>query len=167
MGRKKKNELEEANPPSRFKILCEQYRLLNGHLSIKELADKLGEYSQPRLSDFETRAEGPPLEMVEKYANYFKLKNKERFDFYLAALEASEKTKELDFSEIAPSFLDIFRKYLALILSNNRVGSLLNDEGVTIMAKSDERNPYYSLVTTWDKLKHDLEKLIEESVKTP
>jgi len=124
-----------------------------------------GKYTQPLLSQFETRAEGPPLEIVEKYATFFKLKNRERFDFYLAALEASEKTKELDFSKIASSFLDIYRKYLALILSNSRVGSLLNDDKVTIIAQSDEKNLYYPLVSTWDKLKQDLEILIDESIK--
>ena len=108
-----------AKSTSKFKDLCDMYRFRHGRLSIDALAKELSEkydvkYTQPLLSGLENRKEGPPLEMVERYANFFNLKNKERFDFYLAALEASEKTEKLDFSEIDPFFWICFVNFLHL-----------------------------------------------------
>ena len=123
MGRKIKDSWGENMPPSRFKCLCEKYRIDNGHLSITMFAEKLGEYKQSTLSHYETRAKGPPLELVEKYAHFFKLENKSRFDFFLAAIEASDEIV-IDSSTISPFFREMFQKFLALTLSNVRVGKI-------------------------------------------
>lgn len=164
MGRKKKEASEQVNPPSRFKCLCMKLRIDN-NLSIKELAEKLGDYYQSRLSQFETRPEGPPLEIVEKYANYFELKNKERFDFYLAALESSEEINDLNLRKIVPSFLDVFRKFLAFILSDQEVDLILNAKQKDPDFFLDSRNPYNELVNTWTSLEYGFTKFIEEGSK--
>jgi len=167
MGRPKKNGLEQSNPPSRFKTLCDKYRLLNGRLSIKELAEKLGgKYNQPILSQYETQAKGPPLEIVEKYADFFDLKNEDRFDFYLAALEASKKTEKLDFSKIDLSFLIMFRKFLAFILSDQDVGFIFKVCEVNAGYYSQEQDKECEvLFSAWKSLKSSFTNFIKEATK--
>jgi transcriptional regulator with XRE-family HTH domain len=124
MGRKLKNASGQDKPPSRFKILCGTYRLNyeKGHLSMTEFAEKLGGYKQSTLSQIENRAEGPPVELVQNYADFFKLENEKRLDFFLAALEASNKIG-INCTKISPICRDSllkFRNYSVLWAIKNQ-----------------------------------------------
>ena len=140
----------------------------------KELNEKYGKkYFQSLLSNFEGQ-EGPSLEIVEIYADYFKLKNEERFDFFLVALEISEKTEEIEFSKIDPIFLDMFRKFLAFILSDQDVGFILGVDKkyphyFTSLIKNDNINwykkNYGDLLNQWRFFFPRFDDFMAEAVK--
>jgi hypothetical protein len=117
--------------------------------------------SQSRLSQFETRPEGPPLEIVKEYAEFFKLKGEARFDFFLAALEASDPI-EIDILKVHPIFQDILRKYIALTLANESIGKILQNckDIPDYTIRLDE---YTVLEETWKKLGDVLETLLKEA----
>jgi transcriptional regulator with XRE-family HTH domain len=103
MVRKAKNASGQVKLHSKFKSACIKYRE-DRHLSMTEFAEQLGGYKQSRLSQFETREEGPPLDLVKKYADFFGLTGFERTEFFQAALESS-KIITLDVTTIRiPSF---------------------------------------------------------------
>lgn len=151
--------------PSRFKCLCEKFRIDNGHLSIAELGDELG-YKQSNLSNYETRAKGPPLDMVEKYCEHFKLVNEDRYNFFLAALETSEKI-EVNFKKISPVFQETLFKFLAFVLSDQDVGIILEagQKDRLHWASANRNSPYEKLENIWKNLKSEFSKFIEEAAR--
>jgi hypothetical protein len=90
---------------STFKYLCDRHRLdylwdekdesgrSKREITITEMAKKLGfigkngKGQESKLSQYENRREGPPLELVEKYAECFGLKGKAKFDLFYEALK--------------------------------------------------------------------------------
>jgi hypothetical protein len=83
----------------------------------KELGycDEKGKGKQSRLSQSENNLKGPPLEFVEKYADFFKLDSAQKFDFFYAALESSRKIK-LDATALRPYTEETFCKFVTAMI---------------------------------------------------
>jgi transcriptional regulator with XRE-family HTH domain len=168
MGRKLKNASGQDKSPSRFKVLCGTYRLNyeNGPLSMVEFAEKLGGYKQSTLSQIENKEEGPPIELVKKYADFFKLEREKRFDFFLAALEASNKL-EINCRKISPIFKDNLLKFLSFILSDQTAGLILQAKQVDPQYFLDGRcrNNHNNLDETWVKLNNFFADFIKKGIE--
>jgi transcriptional regulator with XRE-family HTH domain len=108
-----------------FKRHCELLRMQKG-VTMEEMALALGmctvtqdgakKGQQARLSQYENRPEGPPWDIVMRYADYFKLNKAERFDFFMEALNSSEKIT-VDVENIKCVDKEIFIRFLAGVLA--------------------------------------------------
>jgi hypothetical protein len=131
-----------------------------------EFAEQLGGYKQPTLSQFETRPEGPPLDLVERYSDFFELAGKSRFDFFVAALESSRQLN-IDIKKLPLTIRESLFKLLALFLSNKVTGEIIEKRkakpifGITKSAS----DPYEHLEKSWQKLETAITDLVEEGVK--
>jgi hypothetical protein len=74
---------------------------------------------QARLSQYENRPEGPPWDLVWQYADYFGLKETERFDFLIEALSSTKKIT-VDVEKIKGIPPNIFITFLAGVLIFDR-----------------------------------------------
>jgi hypothetical protein len=93
----------------------------------KELGycDEKGKGKQSLLSQSENNPKGPPLEFVEKYANFFKLDSAGKFDLFHAALESSKEIK-IDITALRPVTKKTFFKFVtAMILCKGICNSML------------------------------------------
>jgi hypothetical protein len=128
-----------------------------------EFAEKLGRYRQSRLSQFETRSEGPPLDIVKQYADFFELIKEKRYDFFLAALESSSQIL-LDPGKISPVVRGSIFKLLAIFLSNDTIGDTIkkwqvaNETPLDYSPYLDYNKPYRILGERWK----DLDKVIND-----
>jgi hypothetical protein len=135
-----------------------------------DFADRLGGPKQSRLSQFETGPEGPPLEIVEKYADFFQLKGPERVDFFLAAIEASDPIR-IDVSKVHPFFQDNLRKYLAVVLGSNNMGEIIQRKtadpsyGKIYLSSNSYRDQYADLERTQKRLRESFETFLKEGEK--
>jgi hypothetical protein len=131
-----------------------------------DFADRLGGPKQSRLSQFETGPEGPPLEIVERYADFFQLKGPERVDFFLAAIEASDPIR-IDVSKIHPFFQDNLRKYLAVVLGSNNIGEILQRKTADLSYGkiSTYEDPYANLKNVQHRLSQFFETFLKEGEK--
>jgi len=162
MGRKKK---KDTNLPSKFKNLCDKLRIDNGRLTETEQAEKMGFKSQSTLSLYETKPEGPPLELVEIYADFFNLTRKDRFEFYLAALESSKIIKDLDLTKISSTYLDIFRRFLAFILIDKEAGAILEALKNDKEFKDTYGFDFFALTTKMSDLEVCISNFLDEGIK--
>jgi transcriptional regulator with XRE-family HTH domain len=133
---------------STFKHLCDRHRLdylwdekdESGRpkrgITIAEMAKKLGfigkngKGQESKLSQYENRREGPPLELVEKYAECFGLKGKAKFDLFYEALNSSEIIR-FDACTINPDFREQFLQFLTVMIlgigTNNDLNNWLHE----------------------------------------
>ena len=167
MGRKPKDNNGQIRPPSRFKCLCEKLRIDCDHLSMTEFAEKLGRYKQSRLSQFETQPDGPPLDIVEQYADFFKLKGNDRVDFFVAALQSSDQIK-ISRYKLPLDIQESLFKLIAIFLSNSIIGETINKRkidslyGYLVRTGSD---PYIDLMKAWDDVETAIANFALEGVK--
>jgi transcriptional regulator with XRE-family HTH domain len=115
-----------------FKRLCDKYRIdynwpeTNGEkkgqgITIEEMAkelgycDEKGKGKQSLFSQVENNPKGPPLEFVEKYADFFKLDSAHKFDLFYAALESSKEIK-LDITALRPYTEETFFKFITAMI---------------------------------------------------
>jgi hypothetical protein len=151
---------------SPFGVSCKKLRTDNGNISQAEMGEKLGGYTQSQVSAFERvvdapndktkKHKDPPLDYVERCADFFKLKGKERFDLYVAALKSSEKiTFELDM--IQSLHKEDFAKLLTvLILCEYEI----SEEKICVGCYAG--NYYYADIS--DYIKHFENNLLIDSV---
>ena len=175
---------------SAFGVLCEMYRV-RFRLSMEEMAKEIEKLSyklgrkreskkQPLISQFERRAgddtisqnqhRDPPLEYVEVCSRLFELSSTDKFDFFVSALQSSEK---IDFKKqaiegyIEKEILDII---VALILSGSKLGPIV--ETHIKNRKNPNKNYYYPdkpheslLVQAWDDFIKGAHRLVDEVKK--
>jgi transcriptional regulator with XRE-family HTH domain len=125
---------------SPFKCLCDKHRIdyiwpatdkevTNPGITIEEMAkalgyvDKKGDGQQSRLSQYENRQEGPPLDLVEKYAEFFKLDSAGKFDLFYAALESSNEIR-IDITALRPNTEKVFVQFITAMILCKETGGL-------------------------------------------
>ena len=167
MGRKPKDNDGQSKPWSRFKRLCEKLRIDHDHLSMIEFAEKLGSgYMQPRLSQFETRPEGPPLDIVEQYADFFKLKGNDRIDFFLAALQSSGQIR-IDQNKLPLGIQEGLFKLIAIFLSNRTLGEIISKMKIDpSYGIQDPEKKYINLKDEWRKVEYAIENFALQGAKS-
>jgi hypothetical protein len=95
------------------------------HINPKTGKEK-NDYS--RLSQLENEPKGPPLGMVEKYAQFFNLKGEDKLHFFKIALESSAEIR-IDITAIDVNMKDIFLKFIAaVLLCDNEAASYGNSD---------------------------------------
>jgi transcriptional regulator with XRE-family HTH domain len=122
---------------SPFKHLCDRYRLdylwdekdKSGRqkrgITITEMAEKLGfigkngKGQESKLSQYENASKGPPLDIVMKYLDFFKLNSTDKYELLYAALESSARII-LEPDMIKGIKRETFLKLLAGILITER-----------------------------------------------
>jgi hypothetical protein len=87
-----------------------------------ETQDGTKKGQQARLSQYENRPDGPPLDIVKQYVNYFALEGRECFDFFIEALNSS-KTITIDMGNIIGIPKDVFIRSLTGVLAFKRLES--------------------------------------------
>jgi hypothetical protein len=132
-----------------------------------EFAEKLkAGYKQPRLSQFETRKKGPPLKLVEQYADLFGLEKEARRDFFQAALDASDPVT-MESKKFPPVIRRKIVDILAVFLSNPVVGEIIEKRKVsrTYGLIPNRGDPYNSLEKSWLKLEQAVANFVAEGIK--
>jgi hypothetical protein len=122
MEAKKKRLTRSQYSP--FKRRCELLRMQKSVTMEKmaldlgmstETRDGMKKGQQARLSQLENQPDGPPWDIVMRYADYFELKGIERFDFFMEALSSSKKIT-VDTENIVGVSKDAFIRFLAGVL---------------------------------------------------
>jgi len=170
---------------SPFGDLCYQYR---GKLHIKEhemgikivelgyeLGKKKGSDKQPLISQFERKQEpdgpgskqhrDPPLDYVEVCARVFELAPPEKFDFFIAALQSSEKLifdRNAINGEVEKEIISII---LSLILSGKELGNIIKTHNEKKQKSlryiyPDNKNDI-DYLSAWEMLVKGSQKLID------
>ena len=136
-----------------------------------EFAEMLGRCKQSRLSQFETRPEGPPLDIVEQYADFFKLKGRDRVDFFFNALESSGQIV-LDTEKLSPVVRESIFKLLAIFLANNTIGDTIDKWHVANNTPPDygrifeiHNGRYGNLFEKWKNIDKAINDFLEEELK--
>jgi transcriptional regulator with XRE-family HTH domain len=138
-----KKERLKRSQYSVFKRHCELLRMEKG-INMEEMALALGMFAktkdgikkgqQARLSQYENRPEGPPWDLVVQYADYFGLKEQERFDFFTEALSSAKKIT-VDVEKVKGVDKAVFIKFIAGVLLFDRPHSRssLQDDKVFVI----------------------------------